>query len=117
MSLITRALAALTLLAVLTACGTQAAAPAAEATIAPTGAPTATAATAATPQAATVAAASADAAFPLTIKHKYGSTTIEKVPERIVTVGLTDHDALLALGVVPVGTTEWFGEYPSSVWP
>jgi len=56
-------------------------------------------------------------AFPLTIEHKYGSTTIDELPERIVTVGLTDHDALLALGVVPVGTTEWFGEQPSAVWP
>jgi iron complex transport system substrate-binding protein len=131
MPLITRALAALTLLAVLTACGGPAAAPAAEATIAPTTAPslapTAVAPTAAPtaaattepapPQATTAAAPSTDAAFPLTVKHKYGSTTIEKVPERIVTVGLTDHDALLALGIVPVGTTEWFGEYPSSIWP
>jgi iron complex transport system substrate-binding protein len=130
MSLISRALAALALLAWLTACGGQAAAPAAEATIAPTAAPAAAATTQpptlaptaaattepATPQAA-AAPQSTDATFPLTIKHKYGSTIIEKVPERIVTVGLTDHDALLALGVVPVGTTEWFGEYPSSVWP
>lgn len=57
------------------------------------------------------------AAFPVTIEHKYGSTTVEAQPERIVTVGLTDQDALLALGVVPVGTTEWFGEYPGSIWP
>ncbi len=56
-------------------------------------------------------------AFPVTIDHKYGSTTITATPERIVTVGLTDHDALLALGIVPVGTTEWFGGYPGSIWP
>lgn len=66
----------------------------------------------------TTAAAPATAdAFPVTIEHKYGSTTITKKPERIVTVGLTDHDALLALGIVPVGTTEWFGGYPGSIWP
>jgi iron complex transport system substrate-binding protein len=55
--------------------------------------------------------------FPVTIDHKYGSTTIVANPERIVTVGLTDHDALLALGIVPVGTSEWFGGYPGSIWP
>ncbi len=57
------------------------------------------------------------AAFPITIEHKFGSTEITEIPKRIVTVGLTDQDALLALGVVPVGTTEWFGEHPSAVWP
>lgn len=57
------------------------------------------------------------AAFPVTIEHKYGSTTITETPQRIVTVGLTDHDALLALGIVPVGTSEWFGGYPGSIWP
>ena len=56
-------------------------------------------------------------AFPVTIEHTYGETTIEAPPERIVTVGLTEQDALLALGIVPVGTTEWFGEHPGAVWP
>jgi iron complex transport system substrate-binding protein len=58
-----------------------------------------------------------DAGFPLTIAHKYGETTIETVPERIVSVGLLEQDPLLALGVAPVGVTEWFGEYPSAAWP
>ena len=56
-------------------------------------------------------------AFPVTIEHKYGSTEIPAPPTRIVTVGLTDHDALLALGIVPVGTSDWFGDYPGSIWP
>lgn len=55
--------------------------------------------------------------FPRTIEHKYGSTTIEEVPERVVTVGLFEQDVLLALGIVPVGTTEYFGEYPGAIWP
>lgn len=38
-----------------------------------------------------------------TIEHKYGTTEIEGIPERVVTVGLSDHDAVLALGVTPVG--------------
>jgi iron complex transport system substrate-binding protein len=56
-------------------------------------------------------------AFPVEIEHKFGSTTIEEAPERIVTVGLTDQDAVLALGVVPVGITDWFGDHPHAVWP
>ena len=49
----------------------------------------------------------------MTIQHKYGSTTIEQPPERVVVVGLRDQDALLALGIVPVATTEWFGDHPA----
>ncbi|MDQ3508561.1 MAG: hypothetical protein M3494_11190 [Actinomycetota bacterium] len=45
-----------------------------------------------------------------TIEHKYGSTEIPESPERIVTVGLTEQDYLLALGVAPAGVREWFGE-------
>ncbi|WP_405583057.1 iron-siderophore ABC transporter substrate-binding protein [Streptomyces sp. NBC_01190] len=56
-------------------------------------------------------------AFPVTIAHKYGSTTITSQPQRIVTVGLTDQDAVLALGKVPVGTTEWVGGYKGAIGP
>ncbi|MFD4508560.1 iron-siderophore ABC transporter substrate-binding protein [Streptomyces sp. NPDC058457] len=56
-------------------------------------------------------------AFPVTIAHKFGSTTIKSEPERIVTVGLTDQDAVLALGKVPVGTTEWLGGYKGAIGP
>ncbi|MEM7340388.1 MAG: ABC transporter substrate-binding protein [Actinomycetota bacterium] len=55
--------------------------------------------------------------FPLTIEHKFGSTTIDAVPERVVSVGYNEHDFLLALGVVPVGLRDWYGEQPNSVWP
>jgi iron complex transport system substrate-binding protein len=51
-----------------------------------------------------------EGAFPVTIKHKYGETTIEKAPERVVCIGLTDQDTLMALGIVPVGITYWFGD-------
>ena len=51
-----------------------------------------------------------ESAFPVTIKHKYGETTIEKAPERVVCIGLTDQDTLMALGTVPVGVTYWFGD-------
>ncbi|MEU6132847.1 iron-siderophore ABC transporter substrate-binding protein [Saccharopolyspora sp. NPDC047091] len=61
---------------------------------------------------------SADGAFPVTLPHKYGSTTLDHRPQRVVTVGLTDHDAVLALGVVPVATTEWLvSDYPGAIGP
>lgn len=56
-------------------------------------------------------------AFPVTIAHKYGSTTITEEPERVVVAGLREQDALLALGVVPVATTEWFGKHPGAIFP
>ncbi|WP_033339637.1 iron-siderophore ABC transporter substrate-binding protein [Catenuloplanes japonicus] len=56
-------------------------------------------------------------AFPVSIEHKYGSTTIPAEPKRVVAVGLVEQDALLALGVVPVATTEWFGKKPGAIWP
>jgi iron complex transport system substrate-binding protein len=58
----------------------------------------------------------AESAYPVTIEHKYGSTTITEFPERIVLVGLTEQDALLALGVVPVATREWYGERPGAIF-
>ncbi|MFB7287494.1 iron-siderophore ABC transporter substrate-binding protein [Actinacidiphila glaucinigra] len=61
--------------------------------------------------------APASSAFPVTIANKYGSTTIKSEPKRVVTVGLTDQDAVLALGTVPVGTTEWIGGYKGAVGP
>lgn len=59
----------------------------------------------------------ADGQFPATIEHAYGSTTIESQPERVLSVGFNEHDFVLALGVVPVGLREWYGEQPNGVWP
>ncbi|WP_410664804.1 iron-siderophore ABC transporter substrate-binding protein [Amycolatopsis sp. lyj-84] len=55
--------------------------------------------------------------FPVAVEHKYGSTTVEKQPSRIVTLGLSDHDAVLALGIRPVGAVDWFKERPYGKWP
>jgi iron complex transport system substrate-binding protein len=57
------------------------------------------------------------AAFPVEVEHKYGTTTIKEKPERIVTLGLSDQDAVLALGVKPVGAIDWFKERPYGLWP
>ena len=50
-------------------------------------------------------------AFPITIEHALGETTIEEEPTRVATLGWTDQDHALSLGVVPVGSTKltWGG--------
>jgi iron complex transport system substrate-binding protein len=55
--------------------------------------------------------------FPVTVAHKFGETTVEREPERVVSVGYTEHDTLLQLGVVPVGVTDWYGDQPFATWP
>jgi len=62
-----------------------------------------------------VSAVDADA-FPVTIEHAFGSTTIEAEPMRVATLGWTDQDAVLSLGVVPVGATKltWGGNKAGS---
>lgn len=53
-----------------------------------------------------------------TVEHKYGTTTVPDAPERVVTIGLIDHDAVLALGVIPVAVTanEFSEDQPHGVW-
>ena len=55
-------------------------------------------------------------AFPVTIEHAFGETTIEAEPTRVATLGWTDQDSALALGVVPVGATKitWGGNEAGS---
>ena len=53
----------------------------------------------------------------MTIRHKFGETTLTHAPKRVVVVGPREQDSLLALGVVPVGTTEWYGEHPGAIFP
>ena len=53
----------------------------------------------------------------VTVTHAFGETKIPKPPTRVVSAGLNDADDLLALGVVPVAITDWFGGEPFGVWP
>jgi iron complex transport system substrate-binding protein len=53
----------------------------------------------------------------VTIKHAFGETKIPGPPKRVVSAGFTEQDDLLALGVVPVAVTDWFGGEPFGVWP
>ncbi|SDK40024.1 iron complex transport system substrate-binding protein [Actinopolyspora mzabensis] len=60
---------------------------------------------------------SGSGAFPVSIEHKHGTTEITERPERVVTVGMTDQDTVLALGTAPVATREWFGGKDGALWP
>jgi len=53
----------------------------------------------------------------VTVKHIFGETKIPAPPKRVVSAGFTEQDDLLALGVVPIAITDWFGGEPFGVWP
>lgn len=53
----------------------------------------------------------------VTVRHAFGETTIPGPPRRVVNAGLTGQDDLLAVGVVPIAVTDWFGGEPFGVWP
>jgi iron complex transport system substrate-binding protein len=55
-------------------------------------------------------------AFPATVTHKFGTATVPAAPQRVVSLGYTDQDAILALGVVPVAIREFTGNKPSATW-
>jgi iron complex transport system substrate-binding protein len=54
---------------------------------------------------------------PVTITHIFGETSIAQPPKRVVSAGFTGQDDLLALGIVPIAVTSWFGDQPFGVWP
>lgn len=58
------------------------------------------------------APAAAAGAFPVTVEHAFGATKVEKAPQRVVSVGYTDDQAVLAFGIKPVGMVD---QYPNPV--
>jgi len=46
------------------------------------------------------------ATYPITIKHAFGESVIEKEPENVVTISWSNQDTPLALGVVPAGVSK-----------
>jgi iron complex transport system substrate-binding protein len=56
------------------------------------------------------------AAYPVTLTHKLGSATVPAAPQRIVALSDADLDALLLLGVQPVGIAESSGEGGVTDW-
>jgi iron complex transport system substrate-binding protein len=55
-------------------------------------------------------------AFPVTLAHKFGEVTIPAEPQRVIALGFSEVDPILALGVVPVAVRDWFGDQPNGVW-
>jgi iron complex transport system substrate-binding protein len=53
----------------------------------------------------------------VTINNLFGQTVIKEPPKRVVSAGYTEQDDLLAVGVVPIAVTNWFGDQPFAVWP
>ncbi|WP_164417199.1 iron-siderophore ABC transporter substrate-binding protein [Streptomyces salinarius] len=68
-------------------------------------------------------APAAAGAFPVTVEHAFGTTKIEKAPERVVSVGYTDDQTILAFGIKPVGMVDQYpnpaGQSPdiNTQWP
>ncbi|MFP5020229.1 ABC transporter substrate-binding protein [Pseudonocardia phyllosphaerae] len=58
------------------------------------------------------AAAPPDGAFPVTLNHAFGQTTIPKRPERVVALGYNEADFVEALGVQPIAERQVLGKYP-----
>ncbi|WP_406689220.1 iron-siderophore ABC transporter substrate-binding protein [Saccharopolyspora sp. ID03-671] len=54
--------------------------------------------------------------FPVRVPNRYGAADIQAAPQRVVSLGITDHDVLLPLGVIPAGLTRW-GPWDSGVGP
>ncbi|MGY1720174.1 iron-siderophore ABC transporter substrate-binding protein [Blastococcus sp. SYSU DS0552] len=46
-------------------------------------------------------------AFPVTVETAFGEVTVEEEPERVVALGWSDAETALALGVEPVGASDW----------
>lgn len=61
--------------------------------------------------------ASAEGAYPVTIEHKFGSTTIESAPQRIVVLGFTEQDFYYALGAQPIAIRYWYGDEADAIFP
>lgn len=56
-------------------------------------------------------------AFPVTIDTKFGPVTIESQPERVAALGWGDAETALALGVQPVGASDWLAFGGDGVGP
>jgi iron complex transport system substrate-binding protein len=56
-------------------------------------------------------------AFPVTVSTAFGDVTVEEEPTRVVALGWSDAETALALGVQPVGASDWLGFGGEGVGP
>ncbi|MBP1852010.1 ABC transporter substrate-binding protein [Rhizobium halophytocola] len=49
--------------------------------------------------------------------HVYGETVLDAPASRVVSLGYTSQDPLLALGLRPLAVRQWFGDQPYGIWP
>ncbi|MFI8569367.1 ABC transporter substrate-binding protein [Rhodococcus sp. NPDC078407] len=56
-------------------------------------------------------------AFPATVETKFGAVTIDSAPQRVVALGWGDAETALALGVSPVGASDWLAFGGDGVGP
>jgi iron complex transport system substrate-binding protein len=56
-------------------------------------------------------------AFPVTVETAFGPVTVEEEPERVVALGWGDAETALALGVQPVGASDWLAFGGTGVGP
>jgi iron complex transport system substrate-binding protein len=57
------------------------------------------------------------AAYPVTIHTMFGDVTVQEKPERVVALGWSDAETALALGVQPVGASDWLAFGGNGVGP
>jgi iron complex transport system substrate-binding protein len=57
--------------------------------------------------AAAATSGAASGAFPVTVATAFGDVTVEEEPTRVVALGWSDAETALALGVQPVGASDW----------
>ena len=62
-------------------------------------------------------AGSSSAAFPVTVSTEFGDVTVDEKPVRVVALGWGDAETALALGVQPVGASDWLGFGGEGVGP
>jgi iron complex transport system substrate-binding protein len=62
-------------------------------------------------------AADAGGGFPASVEGPFGTAEVEQAPQRVVTIGWSDADVALALGVRPVGTFDIGPDFPKGVGP
>lgn len=69
------------------------------------------------PQSTASGSGSIAGTFPQTVQTAFGDVTIDQAPQRVVALGWGDAETALALGMQPVGASDWLGFGGEGVGP